>query len=365
MKGKLRIKEAFLSLLFVLTLTYYGLAGAIENSAQQHSGVEQAQIKEAGKNVPSFQQAPSAWLMRMEGASRNLSYRGVFVYQQGALLDTLAITHDAYNHQDKERIVYLDGLPREVVRNGKTLTYSTPNRGIIRFNNGSLMPMVKRFSNVLSDKNYQISYAAKHFFRIAGREAVVLSIIPTDHYRYGYQLWLDAKTALPLKSVMLGGNGSIIERMQFTHIEIGVRLTQAEMQAMDKSNDLSGKVINIEKSSKKGGVWNWEAGWIPSGFVVKSISERPSPVSNQKTDAVLYSDGIASFSIFVEPDETRVLSQSSENIGTLAAVSKIFRRGDTFFNVTVIGDVPLGTAERIAVSVRSRKNTATVDAVKE
>ena len=305
-----------------------------------------------------YQESPQFWLEQMAAAAKKLSYRGVFVYQEGSRLETLAVTRDANNEQDKERIIYLDGLPREMVRNADRLTYSTLEKGVTSFNHGSLMPMVGKFSDLFSDRYYKVRYASQQIDRVAGREAVVLSIIPADRYRYGYQLWLDANSALPLKSVMLDNQGKIMERLQFTHIEPGAKLTQPELAAMDKSNVKNDKVIDMEAAPEQGGIWGWEASWVPDGFSVKNVTQRPSPVSEHKTDAVIYSDGIASFSIFVEPDETRVLSQASENIGALAAVSKVFRRGDTYFHVTVVGEVPLGTAERVAVSVRPKKKAA-------
>ncbi|WP_263078784.1 MucB/RseB C-terminal domain-containing protein [Endozoicomonas sp. Mp262] len=311
--------------------------------------------KQANPQQYGYQQPPQFWLEKMSAAFREQSYRGVFVYQEGNRLETLAVTQQAANGKTRERILYLDGLPREMVRSGDQLTYTSLDKGVTRFNHGSLMPMVPKFSDSPVGSYYKVSYSPRQIDRIAGREAVVLSVIPVDHYRYGYQLWLDAQFGLLLKSVMIDSHGKIMERLQFTHIEPGVELSSPELAAMDKSNVTYDQSIDIHKVPDKEGIWNWESGWLPEGFSVKSYSQRPSPVSEHKTDTVIYSDGLASFSVFVEPDETKVLSQASENIGALAAVSKVFRNGETYFHVTVVGEVPLGTAERVAVSVRPKR----------
>ena len=308
----------------------------------------------AAESVPVPKTA-KGWLDRVPESASLWTYRGVLVYQVGARLETLAVTHDVDKGVVKERVFYLDGLPREMVRNGDKLTYSTLNNGVTHFEHGSLVPMLGKFADIASGRFYQVGFARQQVDRVAGREAAVIDIVPADRYRYGYRLWVDAQSGLLLKSIMLDSQSNIIERLQFTHIEPGVTLSKPEVAAMDKSNIKHDNVITMQDAASKGGIWGWEAGWIPDGFTVQSASQRPSPVSKHKTDAVIYSDGIASFSVFVEPDETRVLSQAAETIGALAAVSKVFRNGETYFHVTVVGEVPLGTAERVAVSVRPAK----------
>ncbi len=338
MKGMTLIKGSLLGLLIITSQHLYA--------------------KSVKQQPYAFQQSPQFWLEQMSDALQQISYRGVFVYQEGNRLETLAITRNASNKQDKERIIYLDGLPREMVKDASRLTYSTLDQGATCFNHsGSLVPMVSKFSDTFSDRYYKVRYADQQIDRVAGRETVVLSVEPSDRYRYGYKLWVDTQSALLVKSVMVDTQGKIMERLQFTHIEPGIELSQLELAAMDKSNIKNDRVIDMESAPADGGIWGWEAGWLPDGFSPMSYSQRPSPVSEHKTDAVIYSDGVASFSVFVEPDETRVLSQASENIGALAAVSKVFRRGETYFHVTVVGEVPLGTAERVAVSVRPKKET--------
>ncbi len=312
----------------------------------------------AAESIPVPKTA-EGWLERVAESTKLWTYRGVLVYQVGARLETLAVTHDVEKGRVKERVLYLDGVPREMVKNGDKLTYSTLNKGVTHFEHSSLLPMLGKFSGIGAERFYKVGFARQQIGRVAGREAAIIDIMPVDRYRYGYRLWVDVYSGLPLKSIMLDSQSNIIERFQFTHIEPGVTLSELEKAAMEKSNIQRKDIIDMQRVIKQGGIWGWEAGWIPEGFVVQNASQRPSPVSDHKTDAVIFSDGIASFSVFVEPDETRVLSQASETIGSLAAVSKVFRNGETYFHVTVVGEVPLGTAERIAVSVRPEKASDT------
>ncbi len=300
---------------------------------------------------------PEQWLEAMSEATRNLTYRGHFVYQQGANLETLSIIHTREagenGQRELERIRYQDGLPREMIRRGKEIVFATSGREPTRFEHESLMPMVGRFTGKEFRKFYNLKPASLD--RIANREAVQLLVIPTDRHRYGYQLWLDRRTGLMLKSVMVDSEGRIIERIQFTDLEFPEQLPDAELSQIKAVKPVSAneKLVKLtDEDNKKPAEWSWKSGWIPDGFSLRSQSRRKSPVSDQTVDAVNYSDGLASFSVFVEPDETRVLSQATEQIGSMAAVSKVFRSNNSFFHVTVVGEIPLGTAERIAVSVR-------------
>src|SRR5690606_15319025 len=56
--------------------------------------------------------------------------------------------------------------------------------------------------------------------RVANRPVNVVAIKPRDEYRYGYTLYLDRETAMPLKSLLLNERGEVIEQIGFTQIQI-------------------------------------------------------------------------------------------------------------------------------------------------
>lgn len=294
-------------------------------------------------------------LEKMVDSSKNLSFQGEFVYQQGAQLETLSIIHQAgdKNHSEKERILYLDGAPREVVRDGNELFFSSYNEGVTRFQHGSLMPVINKLQGGISEKYYDLKIVG--IDRVAGREAVLLLVLPKDRFRYGYQLWLDRESSLLLKLVMVDDQGKIIERLQFTSLNVGSLSDETQDLLIRKPPVVDETITVKSQPDKSSDPLEWEAGWLPDGFLLENRSVRPSPVSQHNVDALVFSDGIASFSVFVEQDDTRVLSQASEKIGALSAVSKIYREGNQYFHVTVVGDIPLGAAERVAVSVRPLK----------
>jgi sigma-E factor negative regulatory protein RseB len=58
-------------------------------------------------------------LARIQQASRSLDYDGIFVYQRGDQLDSLRVVHKASAAGVRERLVSLNGAPREIIRSDR------------------------------------------------------------------------------------------------------------------------------------------------------------------------------------------------------------------------------------------------------
>src|SRR3989344_7788640 len=57
------------------------------------------------------------WLKKMHAAAQRLDYEGVFVYQHGTQLEAMRIVHKAEKGMVRERLISLNGAPREIIRN--------------------------------------------------------------------------------------------------------------------------------------------------------------------------------------------------------------------------------------------------------
>ncbi|PJE79389.1 Sigma factor AlgU regulatory protein MucB [invertebrate metagenome] len=336
-----------------------------------HEVLAVSHVLSNGTAVTNTAQEAVSWLDKMVLAISKQGYQGNIIYQQGNNLQSMAVIHGFDEGIEKERILFLDGVPKEVIRVGGKLLYASADKGATRFNQGLLFSFGKKITRENISNHYHFKMVGGD--RVAGRRAIVLEVLPSDRYRYGYMLWLDYESAVPLKSYMVDDKTNVIERMQFVRFQLMNRLDAKEKEMFtavlrkheeEKSLDkeeardpeigkdaLSSYATQPAENAWKP-LWGWAAGWLPDGFDLANYGERVSPVSPQRVDTAVYSDGLASFSIFVEPDKGKVLSQASERMGVLSVVSKVFRSGENFFHVTVVGDVPPGTAERIAVSVR-------------
>ncbi|MDE1460443.1 MucB/RseB C-terminal domain-containing protein [Spartinivicinus poritis] len=302
------------------------------------------------------------WLTGMTKAFRELNYEGQFIYQHSQGLNSIAITHSVTDGQERERLVFLDGPKREVVRDGNKVVCINADNEVIRFERGD-SPLA--FGRVLSEnpgklaEHYSLKVAGKG--RVAGREAVVVLVQPKDEFRYGYEIWLDEASSLLLKLVLLNRKGEMLERLQFTSLEVGHEIPETKLVASLKGSVKSEKVI-VSKAynkanDKPGDNESWYVNWVPPGFELFRRNQQHSPVTKKAVESLMYTDGLAGFSVFVEAKPTNAVSVIKRE-GAITAFTKVlsFEQGE--FLITVVGELPLAAAERIAMSVKLQKGSA-------
>jgi sigma-E factor negative regulatory protein RseB len=91
---------------------------------------------------------------------------------------------------------------------------------------------------------------------------------------------------------------------------------------------------------------------------------RRAPSSLKSINTIMYSDGLAAFSVFVEdmPD-SGAASMVSRNGATVAVTHMIKDGEDEPYLVTLVGEIPTPTAQRIARSVARRSESQSDDRV--
>lgn len=288
--------------------------------------------------------SPRDWIDRMSHSFRELNYRGAFSYQQGDRMRSFRIAHAVIDGEEYERLEYLDGEQRHVVRKGHKLDCVHAGHKLIRF----IVPtgLGKKADEQLLgvEQHYQLHIESRG--RLAGRDVVNLLIRPKDPYRYGYLLSLDEQTALPLRSELLGENGAVLERFQFVELEVGVAMDKSEFDAMEKmvSAEHPGSSSPESFPTIAG---EWQPGWVPDGFSAVKSSRRPA-----SKDMATYTDGLAVFSVFLERMQgAEKRGDGMVRKGATTAYSRALELASQPYRVTVVGEIPRQTAERIAQSV--------------
>ncbi|AEB57556.1 sigma E regulatory protein, MucB/RseB [Ectopseudomonas mendocina NK-01] len=182
--------------------------------------------------------------------------------------------------------------------------------------------------------------------RIANRAADVLVLEPKDQHRYGFELYLDRETGLPLKSLLLNERGQLLERFQFAQLD-----TSAPVEnAMQPSSDCRPVRFRAADSMAEG---RWRSDWLPPGFTLTTAQLRRDPASDDAVAYLMYGDGLARFSVFLEPLNGSVVEDARSQLGPTVAVSRRMSTDSGDMMVTVVGEIPLGTAERVALSMRA------------
>ncbi len=296
--------------------------------------------------VPAHADDAQGWLQRLGQAEQQQSFQGTFVYERNGSFSTHNIWHRVQGGEVRERLVQLDGSAQEVVRvDGRTQCVS----GTLMAGLGDAPDSAARALDPQKLKNwYDLAVIGKS--RVAGRQAVIVSVTPRDQHRYGFELHLDRETGLPLKSLLLNDKGQLLERFQFTRLDTADVPEDAELQAGADCKPVS---LDSDKASAIKIAQTWHSDWLPPGFELTSSSARKDPQTKTLVNSLLYDDGLARFSVFLEPLNGATVTDTRTQLGPTVAVSRRLTTPEGEMMVTVVGEIPIGTAERIALSMRS------------
>lgn len=298
--------------------------------------------------LPAHADEAQEWLSRLGRAEQQQSFEGTFVYERNGSFSTHDIWHLVQNGQVRERLLQLDGSAQEVVRvDGRTQCVS--GTLVAGLGNSREAPSRALDPSKLN-QFYELAVIGKS--RVAGRDAVIVSITPRDQYRYGFELHLDRETALPLKSLLLNDQGQLLERFQFTRLNTS---TLPDDRNLRPSKDCApiGAVNDSQSEVQPTQAWHLE--WLPPGFELTSATAQADTRTKTTIDSLMYEDGLARFSVFLEPISEGGVTENRTQLGPTVAVSRRLNTVDGEMMVTVVGEIPIGTAERIALSVRGEK----------
>ena len=304
------------------------------------------------------------WLLRMESSATDLTYQGVLVYSQGARMETLQVYHTVINDVQRERLVHLTGEPREIVREGDKVICVHPKNGVMRLDTDvPAGPFARNYAARLRELDEPYSVQLGGSSRVAGRAVTLLEVQPKDAYRYGFRLALDQSTGLLLQSLMVDHAGKVLERFEYTAIEIGGDIDEAQLRpTVDQSRDQlsivdvhTGLPVFAGENDANGSDQQqsqWRVTWMPAGFAMSAAAKlagQPSKLRASEEDSMMYSDGLTAFSVFVARDVD--MSELSAQSGATVAVSTLKRDQQGSYSVTVVGEIPPVAAHRIANSV--------------
>ncbi|EPJ87296.1 MULTISPECIES: MucB/RseB C-terminal domain-containing protein [Pseudomonas] len=293
--------------------------------------------------IPAHADEAQDWLNRLSQAEQQQSFQGTFVYERNGSFSTHNIWHRVQDGKVRERLLQLDGSAQEVLRiDGHTQCVS----GSLIAGLGNTPDGTSRALDPQKLKNwYDLAVIGKS--RVAGRQAVIVALTPKDQHRYGFELHLDKETGLPLKSLLLNDKGQLLERFQFTRLNVAAP-TDGELQASAECKAVAqdpGKAVAAKTA--------WHSDWLPPGFELTSSAARKDPDTQVQVNSLMYDDGLARFSVFLEPLNGANATDTRTQLGPTAAVSRRLTTPQGEMMVTVVGEIPIGTAERIALSMRS------------
>ncbi|HUP92760.1 MAG TPA: MucB/RseB C-terminal domain-containing protein [Solimonas sp.] len=293
---------------------------------------------------------PAEWLVKMSEAARTANYQGTIVYQDDDMLETMRLTHRFENGVERERVQALTGEPREIQKQDSKVTCLLPRDRKLTMER----PTPKGLFPGLSRERLQQLAAVYEFddlgtARLAGRVCRGVAITPRDDLRYGYEVWADEKTNVPLKVNLIGRDGSVLEQMMFTEIDFPAAIPDTAFQTELKPEgyrEVTRTAGASRPASTAGGTWQFKQ--LPPGFHVTMRDVR-TLADGGTVEHVLLSDGLSAISIFSanKSSPAKVFPWVSQ-MGAVHAYGRMMGS----FHVTVIGEAPPQTVRMIGDNLR-------------
>ena len=293
------------------------------------------------------------WLMRMHEASRNRSYVGTFVVSSGNALSSAKIWHVCDGTQQMERVEALTGPPRSTFRHNDQVVTFMPEQKLIRAEKreslGLFPALLKSTGSQIGDF-YQARQEGRE--RVAGVDADVIALVPKDAMRFGYRVWAEQKKGLVVKLQTLDTDGKVLEQAAFSELQFDVPVKIEKLAQM--MNKVDGyKVERPELVKTTASAEGWALKQPVAGFKPMSCHKRPRGAQGGEAPMQwVFSDGLASVSIFVEPfDGQRHTRESRMSLG---ATQSLTRRVEAYW-LTVMGEVPMATLGLFADGLERKK----------
>lgn len=299
--------------------------------------------------------ANDAWQMleKTAFAARELNYSGQFVYQNGSQSRVVEITHMNRDGREMTRNVVLDDKSREVYSQGSDIV-------ILQQKNQKVMIEKRRGQNLfpamlptdlqLIKSTYSARLGAMEM--VAGRSAQVIELMPKDAYRYSYKIWSDAEFGLLLKMTLLNSKNETLEQIYFNQVSM---LNLQDPNWFQPKIEVNKNYVMEDSPPVTRVTEDWIVAQLPAGYRKIDQVQRTVPGKHAQMNQIIFSDGIASVSLFIEPLSKGMRPKMGH---MLVGSTNICANVIDGHQVMVVGEVPAATVEQIAKAVTFKKQTA-------
>jgi sigma-E factor negative regulatory protein RseB len=297
------------------------------------------------------------WLRQMHAAAKNRSYTGTFVVSSDGAMSSAKIWHVCEGSQQIERIDTLTGAPRSTFRHNDQVITFLPEHKVARSE--------KRQSLGLFPEGFQSADSRIADFyklkrggteRVAGVEADVSLLLPRDALRFGYRVWTERKNGLVVKLQTLDTDGRVLEQAAFSELQLDapVKMDKLLLMMNKREGYRLEKPVLLKTTAQLQG---WALSAPVAGFKSMSCYKRPAaaasgPAQGEEPLQWVFSDGLASVSIFVDPLDSQGDFQAT---GFSRGATQALTRQLDAYRITVIGEVPMATLQLFANGVTHKK----------
>jgi sigma-E factor negative regulatory protein RseB len=303
----------------------------------------------AGSAVAGERPDAAEWLLKASDGGRHASYQGVVVYREEDLLESLRISHRFKNGREQERLTSLTGRQRDVIREDDHVVCVLPQEP----GGGFVDPAPELFPAMTRDTLKQVAgqYEIKDLgeARVAGRAVRGVAVAPRDQFRYGYEIWADSATAVPLKVSLMDGQGRAVEQLMFTEVNFSDAVPDGDFTVPAGAARAPVPAAQPVAAHDVGpGVWVLDH--LPPGFKVTMRVAHALPGNSGSVEHLMLSDGLSAISVF--SSGTQQLPQKMYHGMSHMGATHAYGRMVGTYHVTVVGEVPQATVRLIGDGLR-------------
>lgn len=290
----------------------------------------------------------AGFLESVQGAARTLDYSGVYVYQQGSVIQSARLVHVVDGTGERERLELLDGEPHECLRHDNAERCLLPDRKlmVVQPARHDHFPGLLLGSGRVPEKYYDWR-ALPHSYRVAGRDCAVSELRARDALRYSYRICTDLKNHLLLKSQTLDPHGRLIDQVAFVSLRLGADVSTQALESHWDTDGWQEEVRLGEATDLRRKGWRFSP---PPGFrPVAQLQRTIGP--DHGVDQMVLSDGLAAISVFVETFDPKH-AQNLKQGGMRQGVLNIYRLHLASYWLTAVGEVPAQTVRDVVHAVQ-------------
>lgn len=286
-----------------------------------------------------------ALLQKMGNISQTSTYELSFININSQGIIPIRYRHAIIEGKPIAQLMQMDSTRREIVQRGNEISYFEPGLDAFSLRNDHIVDYIPSIIfqnfNELSEYYNFIDAGRTHIGDIPSR---VIRVLSKNNDRYDYVLFIDEESYLPLRIDLLDKNNDVIEQFRVITANQNKEIVSA-LNALRTVN--MPPLLLVPKTKEL--AYNWSISELPEGF--KEVKRSNHQISETEfSQAVLYSDGLFDFSIYVNKSGQHLNSPERDKMLRYGR-NTIYTYDKEGNEITFIGQLPSSTAQKIVNSI--------------
>ncbi|MEC7642847.1 MULTISPECIES: MucB/RseB C-terminal domain-containing protein [unclassified Idiomarina] len=285
------------------------------------------------------------WYNFMSDALNEQNFEASLVYVLGDRIEPYHWLHAVEaSGEQLELIVQMNGPGFRVLRIGDKVShfhpaardYSLRARSI----NYLIPPAFSQKFELIKDYYRVVAVGGA---RVLDRKAQHIRLISKHDNRFGFSVWVDRDSGMPLKMMMINEEGVPIEQVQMTSLALRQDPSPLleELKRLSMPPLIQMSTLNQQMQS------NVRPTWQPEGFKLVEQKHHQLAVDDTPVDHYLFTDGLTEYSVYIAP-------RAAEQAGSMSVIGSqnLYTEPRNDVIITVVGQIPIQTAKRIVAEVQ-------------